>query len=195
MGCGCSMAALWVKLIYEALLQKDKSPRKIGMFIVRTATFSMFGIFLMQQALLINATWSKTIVEYNNAVTEYEYHQCAGMRSTNRQILTECDRLSATLKTHPFVTAFTEVVYGWNTCITMPCSQLAHTIAQSLEYKILTVLVSLCLFSYIYHFFMVTREKTTNIQDFLRDKHTQQLLYQLQQQHPQHPILYQKYPR
>lgn len=188
---GLIFPTLWIKAIMESLSEKDKTSWKIFIIVVKTVMISSCLIVVFQQLLLFNATWNDKITEYENKIKEYDIHRCATMRTTNIQFIEECDRLAVIIRTSPMMRALTKVAYGWNSCLTMPCTQLAHTIANSTEYKLLFLLVSFGTLYYLYQFLVMTREKTNDIKERIRAKSTmkyvqkqQQLLRQEQQDNP-----------
>lgn len=193
------MPTLWLNLIKELVwpsgssgdtneLGAKKSKRSIGsifMLVVRLAMGWFLFILVSQQTTLVNLQWSIKTIQYEKACQEYAHHKCVQMQTTNVQFITECERLSVVMRVSPFSAAITSVVNEWNTCITMPCTQLVRTIATHSEYKILFILVSIGVFYYAAKFFSFTREKAVDFQDMLRVRETRKYMKQMASQQQQ----------
>lgn len=153
---------------------KTKTFAAVFMLAVRMAMAWCFFVVVSQQCALINSTWSTKLTQYEQAIKEYSLHQCGLMKTTNIQFITECERLSVVMRISPLMAAVTSVINGWNSCLTMPCTQLVHTIANHFEYKLLFMLVSFGFLYYSFKFFTTTRDKTVDFQDMLRAEVTRQ---------------------
>lgn len=173
------MPTFWINLIKELIwfdgeettCNTKKTKRcvtDVFMLVVKMAMTWLFFVVLTQQLTLINTTWGIKVVQYEKAALEYVQHQCGHMKTTNVQFIAECERLSVVMRVSPLVAAITSVINSWNSCLTMPCTQLLHTISNHYEYKFLFILVSIGFFYYVWKFFTATRNKAVDWQDMLR---------------------------
>ena len=186
------MPTFWLNLAKELLwtgsnngvtdtsIKKNKrSIAGIFMMIVRMAMAWLLFVVVSQQVTLINSQWSVKTMQHEKARLEYAHHRCIDMQTTNVQFIAECERLSVVMRVTPFVAAVTSVVNDWNTCITMPCTQLIRTVANHYEYKFLFILVSIGLFYYAFKLFSGAREKAIDFQDMIRAGVTREYKKQL----------------
>lgn len=159
----------WTSILRELWGGRDKlTSSSIFMLFVRMAMAWCFMVVLTQQFALVNATWSVKLMEHDRNIKEYTQLQCAFIQTTNVLLIGECDRLNAAMRVTPIIAATTAVINGWNTCLTMPCTQLMYTISSHYEYKLLFLLVSFGFAYYASKFFTTTRDKTIELQDMIR---------------------------
>lgn len=151
-----------------------KTISSIFMLAVRMAMAWSFFVVVTQQLALVNSTWSTKLTQYEQAIKEYSLHQCGQMKTTNIQFITECERLNIVMRVSPLMAAITSVINGWNSCLTMPCTQLAHTIANHYEYKLLFLLVSFGFIYYAFKFFLIGKDRSIEFQDMVRAERTRQ---------------------
>ena len=161
---------LMKELIWGVKSEKARS-RSLGdifMVIVRMAMAWTFFVVVTQQCALINSRWSEKLVQHEQAVNDYKVHQCGYMKTTNIPFINECERLSIVMRISPLMAAITSVINGWNSCITMPCTQVVHMVLNHYEYKLLFSLISFGFLYYAYKFFNTGCDKTIVLQDMIR---------------------------
>lgn len=142
------------------------------MFIAQMAFGWFIFVIVSQQLILVNSTWSVKLVEHEQANREYTQLMCNQMKTTNTQFINECERLSIVMRISPLNAAVTDVINKWNSCLMMPCTQLAHTISSHYEYMLLFLLVSLGFAYYAHLLFNMTLDKSIEFQDRLRARDT-----------------------
>ena len=165
---GLLFPALWVKACFDALVSRDKSLWSLFILLIKGALLGWIALIVTQQATHINTMWHEKTLEYDNTLKEYEIHRCVSMKTTNRQFLEECERLSGILSLSPLRRALVKYRYSLDSCLTMSCTQLLFTIANNLEYKLLCVILSFGLFYYAYHFIVMTRERLSDFEETAR---------------------------
>jgi hypothetical protein len=154
-------------------------------------------VVISQQLALLSTRWHEKTEDREIKLRRWN-HDCGGGGGDGNSnkappmdpdIVAICAQLKVIINTYPFIRAFHSVINEWNSCITMPCSQLVKEIGDNTGYKLLIVCIFIALTNYFYKFFGLAKVKTDkwkkNWQFDETVKRQQQLYLQQQQQQQQ----------
>lgn len=141
---------------------------------LRGIVFACLLVVLSQQMMFFWDLYKQKEQERLSAQSFHIEENCDFYRGPSQLRRDECARNNIVLNTWPLTRALTQLVRSWNTCLYMPCGDLARNIASHLEYKIAFILFSLGLVSYIANFFTCFKRKSVEYGDKIRFKKTQQ---------------------
>jgi hypothetical protein len=159
------------------------------------SVFILFVVIIIsQQVFLVNTTWNEKIQERESKLKQWNY-DCGDVSKPpmNSDIIEICNHLRIIVNSSPFIRALSKVVHGWNSCLTMPCSQLVQSILSQTELKILFVFIAIAIIHHIYRICSYTKKKTFKLRDFLQTQHTlkkqtQQFMHQQNLKQQKNPL-------
>lgn len=130
--------------------------------------------FLWEQGREFYTLWHTQTQEYQAALHEYEQHRCRDTlaTTTNRLIMTECQRLGAIVQTPPLSRTLVQFWYR-------VCEAYRHTtirVAHSYVYKAIVFFTSLSVLYHAYRFYRVAYCRGDGV-DALRARLTDDYLY------------------
>lgn len=160
-----------IQLVYDVLVpQQRKSISEIFRSLLHAILLTCIVVVVTQQVSLLSDLYGQKTEEYERAYKLYSeecpYHGSSPAR------LRECSELNIIINTLPILRAISHLVKGWNSCLYMPCSDLAYGIANNLFYKVLFFCVGLAMLSYAFSFFRWGNSKTKAWGDKYRYKET-----------------------
>jgi hypothetical protein len=178
----------------SAVLDDNDDSKKMrmtmwNMFIVlmKVVVISLVSVIILQQLVDLNTSWAQKIQERENKIQRWK-HDCGDpiKPPIDPDIIEICNQLKIVINASPFTRALSKVIHSWNSCITMPCSEVLSRMATHLELKLLAACVIIVVLHYMYRFYGYTKVKGNKLKDYIQAKHTMkqmELMKQKQQQH------------
>lgn len=147
------------------LFKRGDSPTDHVRKVLHTLFLGWLLIVLSQQLALYYEIYNEKLAQYAHTQQMWHEEECATYsgRSVARQ--EECRQWAIILANSPCVTALSTLVGQWNSCLTMSCTELVLTISNNLQYKLLVILLSLAVASYLWKFLSCTRKKYRDFSD------------------------------
>ena len=109
-------------------------------------------IFVGQQWVLFYQQWGLEQQAFIRAEKLYREEECQTYNGSSQARINQCILDNITINTWPITSALLKVVSSWNSCVYMPCSEIFLAVVSHWHYKILFILASLAVASYIFQF-------------------------------------------
>ena len=125
--------------------------RNMIITIFNTTILFIILMISIQQFKIIYITWNEQIKIYNDSYSDYQ-RICSNLTTQNEEFIDACKKLQLIINTDPFIRAIKKVIYNWNSCLTLSCTDLFYSIITNYEYNILFIITISALIYYIYIF-------------------------------------------
>lgn len=162
--------------------QSNEKKMKItlwNMFIVlmKVIVVSLLSVIILQQLADLSAQWAQKTQERDNKIQRWK-HDCGDpiKPPIDPDIIEICNQLKIVINASPFTRALSKVISSWNSCITMPCSELLTRMSTHLELKLLAACVIIVILHYMYRVYGYTKTGGSKLKDYLQVKHTMKQL-------------------
>lgn len=155
----------------------------IFLMLMKVVVISLISVVFLHQLASLNETWSQKIQERDSKLLRWK-HDCGDPTKPpmDPDIIEICNQLKVVVDTSPFIRALSKVIYSWNSCVTMPCSDLLNKMSSNLEFKLLAICVAIVIIHYTYRFIGFTKTKSNKLKDYLQTKYTMKQFKKMQQE-------------
>jgi hypothetical protein len=170
-------------MLYDIFIpQRDESFARIFRRCLHAILIGCIIVVVSQQLSHIYDVYGQKEREFIRATEDYTDEDCAVYRGTSQVRIKKCSEDHIIMNSWPMARAISHVIKGWNTCLYMPCNELAKNIAEQLQYKIAFILLALALSSYLFNFFGCAKRKSKQFYEEFRYRETMKDLERQKQQ-------------
>lgn len=161
---------------------KNKNFTEVFSNACRTLLTTLIVIAISREAMNLYEMTLEQQQERIKATRLYYEEECATYRGSSQARINECHRNNMIMNTWPITLAIIRLVNTWESCLYLPCTDLARNVADHFIYKVAAILVAVALFSYVFKGFMFTKKKSKDVVDQWRLLNTIKSLSKLQQE-------------
>lgn len=160
-------------ILYDLLIpQKKKSFSEIFRSFLHAVLIGCIIVVVSQQFSLIYDVYGQKEREFIKAHDDYVDEECETYKGSSQVRIKKCSEDHIIINSWPIARAISYVTKSWNTCLYLPCNELARNIVDHLQYKIAFILLALAISSYMFNFFGCFKRKSREFYDDFRYRET-----------------------